>query len=242
MPTASLINDDQKYPNALGRNRDGLTGTRFYRVDCATHDEALAADGLPVLGDPWSQSRLRLQLDELDARRERMGGNWFIVRAQYRINTGQIPAVGPGVVTRIIPSTTTRNVNFDITGTRKLTSDGRGVPRLVTVTLFEVVRYFTEMPNLTPYRNITDEPKLNAGGVALPNLFGSGTNLSVAAGELLYAKFTPASEGELFSIRSELHWRRDWRHYKNAETPAGEPAGAQEALDLYESGDFTGLL
>ncbi len=242
MPTAIIINDDQKYPGAFTEDRNGYRGLRFYRVRCATHEEALEADGLPAIGDPWSQSKLLVQVHNREARRERMGGDWFIVKVEYEVNNGQVPAVGPAVVTRIVPSTTTRSVNFDITGTKKLTSDGRGVPRLVTVTLFEVVRYFHTLPDLAPYRNITDEPKINDGPVVLPNLFGSGQGMPVGVGELLYAKFTPDAEGERFSIRSELHWRRDWRHYRNAETPAGEAAGAQEALDMYESGSFAGLL
>lgn len=242
MATAEQINDDKHYPTTLVETIEGYRGVRFYRVRAGSREEALAADGMPRIGDPWSAELGGVLVRQRDARAERAGGDWIVVRVDYETNTGQIPSVGPGVISRVVPSTTTRNVNFDVDGTTKLTSDGRGVPRIVTVTLFEVVRYFQAMPDLSPYRNITDEPKVNDATVVLPNLFGSGQNLQIGPGELLYAKYTPDRVGELFEIRSELHWRRDWKHHKLGEEPSGEPSGSDTPLDIYETGDFSGLL
>lgn len=242
MPTAELCNDDLHYPDSLVETAEGYRGLRHYRVRAPSRESALSADGLPRIGTPWSSELGGVLVREREVVPDRKGGNWWVVKLEFETNTGQIPQAGPGVVTRIVPSTTTRRINFDITGTKKLTSDGRGVGRLVTVTLFEVIRYTENLPDLAPYRNITDEPKVNDAPVTLPNLFGSGQNLAVGAGELVYAKFTPDREGELFSIRSELHWRRDWRHMRPAEQPSGNPAGAFEAMDIYEPGSFEGVL
>lgn len=243
MPTANPIDDREKYPNELVLTKDGYRGVRYWRAQAASLEDAHAADNLPRIGDPWSASLATVIVTSIDPREERKGGGWWVYAVRYEQNFGQLPETsGVGVVTRIVPSSTTQQVLYDITGTRKLTKDNRGVAKIVTKTLFEVTRYFDNLPDLTPYRNITDEPKVNDAAVTLPNYFNSGQSVEIPAGELLYVKFTPDVEGQRFVVRSELHWARRWKHEKIGENPDGTPSGSGELLDIYETGSFAGLI
>ena len=243
MPTATPINDSTKRPWTLVETTNGWRGKKYFRIDTDNLEMAHQADGLPRKGEPWSSTRTDIRVVSIDPRPERAGGPWMIAEIIYENDVGQVPEADLVTTTKIVQSSTTATISYDLNKV-DITTKNRGVSKLLTVILFEVTQYFEQMPDLLPYRLLTDEPKVNENSVVLNNIMGSGQTMQVAEQELLYAGFTVDRVGDVFAIVSTLQWRRDWKVIKPKVNAAGEIIGDDSFTthEIYELGNFGSVL
>lgn len=246
MPTATPINDTQKRPWKLVQTVNGYRGVKYYRVDTENLSLVHTATGLPRIGDPWDQSLMGVRVISVNPQSERPGGEWMIVEVTYENDTGQIPEAGMVNTTAITQSSTSEMIKHDLQCKEIASEKERGEPKMLTVIMYEVTQYFDTLPDLMPFRLLSDEPKINLNPVLIKNIFGSGQNEQIEKEQLLYAGFSVEPVGDLFAIIHQLHWRRDWRPFRRKEDATGKCLDDNPDnilyFDIYEKADFSGVI
>jgi hypothetical protein len=216
-------------------------GTRWYDITGAsTLDECFTAQGLPAFGSPWSAAITRPYARGFTPTRQPGKDDFFVMRVDYGEDTGGNLQPAPGIqkTSFVEVASTSEVVDFDVTGTNKLTDDGRGVPKTLASIAFEVAEGFSQLPDLGPYFALANEPKVNAAPVTLRNFMNSGSNIAVPAERLLYGPPRFGLENGVFSVRHRLLYAENWKHRKPVLDGEGKGTGQFTELDVYELGDF----
>ena len=252
-PTATLIEDGGERRVRFTRSAGVFIGTRHYRIDGATSiEDCFNATGLPEAGQIWSAEYNKVKARVFDPTREPGPIPFYFMRIDYREDSLTQYTADPElkITTTLTQSSTSEMVDRevrDVPNPKKLTNDGRGVPKMLTSISFEYLEFFTELPSIDPYLALSDEPKVNSDAVILKNFVNSGSDITVPAGQLLYAGFAIGQEQGLFTIRHRLERRRDWKNYRPVEDASGKQVigpdnkGVFEAADVYETASFSVL-
>lgn len=239
MATATLrSNATDRRPTltlADGRYR----GTRWYDIAGASSlEDCFFADGLPAFGTPWSANIHRATARVFTPEVQPGTNPLYVMRVEYGEDAAQ-PQPGVKKTTTFKPAATSETVDHDVTGTKKLTDDGRGVSKMLASVSFEVVEGFTDLPDLGPYVHLMSEPKVNAAPVTLRNFMNTGQDIPVGQGRLLYAPFGLFFENGVIGVRHRLLYASSWKHRKPVLAPDGSLTGIFDEFDLYEEADYS---
>lgn len=238
-----------------------LSGRREYLVN--THDEeaAMAAAGLPRVGEPWSSTLPTLKVVRVGPTGYRGGrdgvdgtGGWTIIPVAYAAPTGRgrLPApVANLAFTEFEPFEQTVTVFFPVPDPTLVgppdpnpINNGLGAPRLVTGTRLLVHRFYPasaiDAVFLRAFMPLFG--RLNASAVTLPPLYTLGGQLSFQPGELLYHHMTPrVSTPNLIEVVHTLTAAVDHHFRWQPEDAQGRSTGVIVASQIIEAVNFPTL-
>lgn len=247
-PVATYRENATDYQPTLERENGVYRGVKFFHIAGAANiADTYQAVGLPAQGDPYDATTPQCRASRYTPERLAGAGGFWKMRVEFVEPGGGgggvvIPEPGLVVSTFVSQYRSSENVNRNIENTRDLTSDGTGVPKLVNAMTIVITTYSDQVPLLAPLIELSDSPKVNSQDLVLPNLLGSDQTLTVPAGQLLYAGFTPSYEGGLFVVRHELLWSRQWTAMRYPTGPDGVVDGPPEVLNVYEAADFVAVI
>jgi len=249
MATAVLILDGDDAPR-LRLQIAGTTGTRKYRIDTDDEEEALAAAGLPLPGDPWSLARPTLICQSVDVAYQR--GSIHEAVCQY-----ETPGAGSGggaVVPEPDLAYTERRytveneaVYFTVDTVSPVNhaadepiANGQGASKEVTGVEVSVVIYRTpEVYNTagdTQLMNLMGT--VNSNALTLPPIYGTNVSLTYQPGELRYRMTELGTRNGLVEIRHNFVARPDHLARWQPQDAEGNAVGTQKISRIYPSAVF----
>lgn len=259
MPTAELIINDDRFRQELAEDEFGeLAGVRRYRV-LGTRDAsvALAADGLPPRGSPWSGAYPGLLARRKVA--EPAGGDAMVVRVEYgtaQSGGGGQPYPTPGLLfSKYAFEVGSELVSLDIAG-QPINPDGVSVGTFLGILTVEHHRT-SPLPigtalGLTPvYEPGSANPEwvsrqvVNSAPVSVPRVLGDLTSPEVTfpRGQmrLLTIEQDDQAAPLVYIARFRFAVASDHKHRYRLEDENGRPTGAVQERDVYPFADLRGL-
>lgn len=222
---ATWIRDSNSHPTELTHTLRGYSGRRWYRVNSDIESEAVAASGLPKLGDPWAVNLDGCVVTEI--RTERAGGqddgtpgnggwSWVEVKYDPISSTGGGGGDNPQATRHLDTWTEIRNNIQSETIYKPVDDDGRpelsaptirngdGATRLRGVVEYVVhVAYSSTVaqPAYSRYNSLTVPCHTNRNSITLPALYKmGGTRIQIAAGNALYKGYSASVNGQFLEI------------------------------------------
>lgn len=268
MATARLVRNDEDFRVELAETPQGYIGVRHYLVDTSDEVAALAATGLPMIGEAWDVVNLpSLVVTERGPIRpytfnEQHG--WCIVTVNYRSigfygSFDYVPWAGlrftelDWVQDRVTeyfarqpigaltpPGTTGAELGMSI-------NNGRGCPKNLGRLNCKVHRFYnssTLAQQLDVARVMSlvgEEPKTNNDAVALPPLFQTNLSLNFARGELLMVGADIRQQGRITEVIYTMHAAPNHQFQFVLEDASGNGQTTIRSARVYEEASFAGL-
>lgn len=251
-PTATLIENSGPQRPRLVRTAGVFSGTRHYMIEnAATLGDTYNAIGLPAAGSPWDQDHPQCKARVYDPVLAPGPSGVYFMRVDYGQDTLTEYTADPELVitTTLEQNASSETVDFDPEGLKSQTNDGRGVPKMVSSLSLTVLKFFEDLPNIEPFLELSDEPKVNSDQVTLQNFMNSGQALVVPEEQLLYTHFTLGYEQGLFTVRHHLQRRRFWFNQRPMLDASGKQRinpgtqkGMFEVVEVYEYAPMMGVI